>query len=107
MSEDQKQQPWVGTRLAGLLFGVLVVVASIIVHGFILSILWGWFVHPLFSIAPVLKVVPAVGVALTVALMVQVYKTIPTSNHWMFFIQSIIPPAVLLGLGAIIHYLIR
>ncbi len=102
----EQHQPWVGARLAALLFGVLVVVGSIVVHGFILSVLWGWFVHPLFSVAPALGIVPAIGVALTVALMVQVYKTIPMVNYWVFFIQSIIPPAVLLGLGAIIHFLI-
>lgn len=102
MSEGQNNSM---QRIVGLLFGILVVVASIVVHGVILSILWKWFIHPIFSIAPVLAVVPAIGVALTVALLVQVYRTIPESNHFTYFVSSIIPPIVLLGLGAIVHFL--
>ena len=40
----------------------LIVVGSIM-NGWVLSIMWGWFVVPLFGV-PVLKVAPAIGVAL-------------------------------------------
>ena len=40
----------------------LIVVGSIM-NGWVLSVMWGWFVVPLFGV-PVLKVAPAIGVAL-------------------------------------------
>lgn len=48
----------------GIIFGVgLLMIASSIFNGYVLSVLWGWFVVPIFD-APSLGLIPAIGVAL-------------------------------------------
>ena len=48
-----------------LIIGIILVLAlSTMWSGFILSILWGWFIVPIFGL-PTLSVTAAIGVALT------------------------------------------
>lgn len=55
---------------------VLIALASIF-NGYVLSILWGWFMVPTFGL-PVLSVAPAIGVALIVSYLT--YQSIDTQE---------------------------
>lgn len=53
--------------------GILMAFSSIL-NGYALSVLWGWFVVPTFSV-PALGIVPAIGIAMMVS-----YLTYQTHN---------------------------
>ncbi len=50
------------------LFLLLLMPASLMWSGYVLSCLWGWFIVPTFGLPP-LAVAPAIGVALVVSFM--------------------------------------
>jgi len=53
-------------KALGAIFGLVVlVVVSAIFNGYVLSLLWGWFVVPVFSL-PKLPVTSAIGLSLVV-----------------------------------------
>jgi len=53
-------------------FFMLLVVSSIL-KGYVLSILWGWFIVPVFSL-PELTVVSAIGIAIVVSYLTHQYN---------------------------------
>lgn len=59
MKNDNENKP--SCLLLFLLFMIAVVVGTI-VNGWVLSILWGWFVVPLFNLAP-LTIPYAIGIS--------------------------------------------
>lgn len=52
----------------GVVGVIVLIVASSILNGYVLSVLWGWFVVPTFG-APSLSIAPAIGIALVVGYM--------------------------------------
>lgn len=55
-------------------FGVVALIPfSVMWRGFVLSVLWGWFMVPTFSL-PALKVAPAIGLALVVSYLTHQYS---------------------------------
>lgn len=55
-------------------FGLIVlaavaIVVSAVMNGYVISVLWGWFVVPLFSVPP-LSVATAIGLSLAVGMLV-------------------------------------
>lgn len=51
------------TRLGLLTIVIVSVIVSVLMNGWVLSILWGWFISPLFGLPP-LSVASAIGLAL-------------------------------------------
>lgn len=51
--------------LGWLIVVIAMTFLAAIFHGYVLSMLWGWFIVPVFN-APVLGVAPAIGVALLI-----------------------------------------
>lgn len=58
--------------VVALVFGLSLVVggAISIIRGWVLSVLWGWFIVPTFNM-PVLEVVPAIGIMVTLTFLFQ------------------------------------
>ncbi len=52
----------------GGVVGVGLMILNLIFNGYVLSVLWGWFIVPTFGV-PALGIAPALGVALVVAYM--------------------------------------
>ncbi|MBI2054350.1 MAG: hypothetical protein HYT36_03385 [Candidatus Staskawiczbacteria bacterium] len=51
--------------LVGVVFLLAIfLVAGLLLNGYTLSLLWEWFVVPVFTGAPKLSVIPAIGIAL-------------------------------------------
>lgn len=50
------------------LFGVLAVIASMLLNGYAFSVLWGWFIVPVFGV-PALSVMQAVGIATLISML--------------------------------------
>lgn len=53
----------------------VIIAANAVIHGWALSVLWSWFIVPIFSL-PLLTIPQSIGVACVVAL----FKSIPSSN---------------------------
>lgn len=87
-----------------LSFGVSVLVAAAgaVWSGFVLTLLWGWFVVPTFGL-PTLHVVPAIGLTITVAHLTppSTFKLEgdPLSDLYLLALR----PAVGLAMGWAVH----
>ena len=52
---------------------IILAILSMILNGWVLSILWSWFVAPLFGL-PLLSIPVAVGIAITVKMLTHEYS---------------------------------
>ena len=85
---------------------VMVLTALVyILKGWVLSILWGWFVVPTFHLPP-LNVVTAIGVSMVFSYAInglQTAKINEEENTWKKIATMLLAPFVVLGTGWIIH----
>lgn len=68
----------VGYSVVGIGLAVLfslVIVLGYIVSGLVLSILWGWFVVPIFPLVPEISIAEAIGITLIVHLFMRSLAT--------------------------------
>lgn len=94
-----------------ILFGILGVVATaviVIYKGFILSVLWGWFIVPVFGL-PALPVVAAIGINLVISFLTyQPIESKSENGDAMSAIgkainAGILYPTIILFMGWIVH----
>ncbi len=78
-----------------------------IVNGYVFSILWGWFVVPVFHV-PELGVATAIGLSMVVTYLTAHYDgdkaKDPEAKSWAPLAYTVMRPLVALGLGAIVHH---
>jgi len=99
--------------LVWLVYTLIVIVGGSIVGGWALSVMWGWFVVPLFN-------VPAFGIAQAVGLMCVIGMIVPRPNVnsdgkkydtieviVMSFVAAFVPPLVSVGIGWIVYQFVR
>lgn len=92
--------------LGGIVGFMLLIVVNSIFNGYVLSVLWGWFVVPTFN-APALGIVPAIGIALVVGYLIQ--QTNDTKNEPLgeqiaeATMTTILKPSFALLFGWVIH----
>lgn len=96
------------TLLALLAIPVVPVVGSI-ASGFALSVLWGWFVVPLFGV-PNLTIAQAIGLSMVVGFLTYQYhdnhkkEEMSLAGKIIYLVLlAIIQPAVTLVIGYIVH----
>jgi len=51
------------------LFALVVDFVTVVLHGFALKVLWGWFMVPIFDL-PNLTIPAAIGISLTISLLI-------------------------------------
>lgn len=105
--------------LAGLIliiFGIfafvpalfLILAISSILNGWVLSILWGWFISPVFGI-PVITVGQAIGLAMVVSYLTYQHvdsntrKNDKTEFYVNIMVAVLLRPLITLGIGYIVH----
>ena len=99
--------------LGWLAYTLVVIVGGSIVGGWALSVMWGWFVVPLFN-------VPAFGIAQAVGLMCVIGMIVPHPSvnsdgkkHdtidviVMTFVEAFVRPLLSIGIGWIVYQFIR
>ena len=93
------------------LFGVLAVIASMLLNGYAFSVLRGWFIVPVFGV-PALSVMQAVGIATLISMLSYKYdssddvrsKYKKTEERVMeTAFATILPPLFFIALGYLIH----
>ena len=63
--------------------GIVLLVFSVIVRGYTISILWSWFIVPVFN-APGLGIMQAVGVSLVVGVFTTSLRDLDGNDHSYF-----------------------
>lgn len=66
------------TCLGLLVFGAVAIVTATVMNGWALSVLWGWFVAPLFGL-PEISIPAAIGFALVVSMLT--HQEMPSDNE--------------------------
>ena len=88
--------------VVGVFFGVLAL--SVIVNGYVLSILWAWFVVPLGL--PVISVAHSIGLAVIICWLTYQYQTKKEEDDIKalteFALLFIVKPFAVLGVGYIV-----
>jgi len=87
--------------------GLLATIAGIVWMGFVLTVLWGWFVVPLFRL-PELTIPAALGLSLVVGYMTKDGQQMKTGEDFggavfKALIALALKPAVALGVGWVIR----
>ncbi len=87
----------------GIVFGIILIPVMVIFQGWVLTILWGWFIVPTFR-APELSIPVAIGLTLIVG-MFKSYNTKQESTEEKLTsgIATILIPLFLLFIGWIVH----
>jgi len=93
----------------GCIGGTIIYVIAVILNGWVLSILWGWFIVPTFN-APTLGIAPAIGVAMVIGFLTnkgsrQTYAMDKREFWEKIFVElfvSLLLPFTTLGIGWIV-----
>jgi len=80
---------------------VAAIIALSILRGWVLSILWGWFIVPIFK-APPIGVAQAIAIAITVSLLAHQYVPSKEKNTWGPLIFGCLLPLMALLIGWIL-----
>ena len=84
----------------------LVVALSVLLDGWALSLLWGWFIVPTFN-APELTLAPAIGLALVVRYLTTHFEQPedddPVENLIRAIVHAAVKPMMALAIGWIVH----
>ncbi|MBA7601153.1 hypothetical protein ES703_08220 [subsurface metagenome] len=77
---------------------------AIILHGWVLSLLWRWFFVPTFGL-PVLRLVEAIGIALVVRFLIYVHPEHALTDEKLveYTIAAYTFPLIMLGFGWIVR----
>lgn len=103
-SDNDRILASIGKFVLYTLLFLSIIIPYTIVRGFVVSILWGWFITP-FGL-PAISLPLAIGLSLTIG-----YITSKTAdNHkddretdWTKFTANLIGPLVVLTLGYVVH----
>lgn len=76
--------------------------ASAIVNGWVLGILWGWFIIPVFAL-PALNIPQAIGLGIVVSWLTYHYEKSDDNTDWVHAVTTVIMrPIIVLLLGYIV-----
>lgn len=80
---------------------VAIILVVTLLRGWALSILWGWFVVPIFGLPP-LSVVQAIAIALMASMLTHQYVPPKEKDTWGPWAQAFLGPLLALGMGWIV-----
>lgn len=86
----------------------LIAIPALIWNGYVLKVLWSWFVVPAFSVRP-LSLVTATGLVLIVHFLAYQPETAKTESKpaWMLLAMGFLGPAITLFVAWIIHHFLH
>lgn len=94
--------------ITGCLIQLATLSVSVLWNGYVLSILWGWFIVPTFEARP-LAVLPAIGMAFVVRYLTHQYDSYTDESKSLnerasiAIVVALLDPAVALLVGWILH----
>ena len=89
--------------LGTLMVLIVGVMASVVIDGYVLSLLWAWLVVPTFRI-PALSIAQAIGIMLVVGFIVEEHAVAGDGENPLERIigRTIVRPAIVLAVGWIV-----
>lgn len=104
----------IGVVVSVLIYSCIIIpifTLSSILNGYVLSVLWGWFMVPIFHL-PSLSLAQAIGVSIVVGMLTR--KTAANGNKdedmkklfKELVIESLLYPVLVLAIGAVVHQFI-
>lgn len=87
-----------------MVFGIVaLIICSVLLRGFVLSILWGWFISPVFNL-PNLSILQAIGISMVIAMFTITYTVAKEDDKdkWKPAVMSIMYPLLSLAIGWIL-----
>jgi len=89
------------------LFQIFYTVALIILKGFVLSQLWGWFITPIFGL-PLISFTIGIGIVtmVSVLLYLPIWDFKDCNSEFKYNLTIGVKPVVLYFLGWIVHFFI-
>jgi hypothetical protein len=95
-----------GLTVAGLAFGVPLLIVYLAIRAYVLTRFWAWFVVPAFGLRP-LTFAAAFGLLLVFGIIRSSGSDAKSENPiWHLFAQTFAGPAVFLAIGWALHQLI-
>lgn len=92
--------------LGMFLASILMMVIGTLMNGWALSILWKWFVIPIFGL-PALSIIQAIGISMTVGLLISRSSADNSKKEWTEIVGGYIAyPVLAVGIGWIISGLL-
>ena len=82
---------------------LIAMAAAIILEGFVIYILWGWFAVPIFELRS-LTIVQAIALSLMVGLLTNQYYATPDGKTWERFGFMFFHPLAVLAVGWIVKF---
>jgi putative Mn2+ efflux pump MntP len=108
-STAAKERPMIALAAFGGIVGVFALLAlSSIWKGYVLTVLWSWFVVPTFG-APLLTIAPAIGLAMVVGFLTHQSDATKTpegdsSERFMRAVaHALVMPLLVLGIGWVVR----
>lgn len=88
--------------MIAFLLGTTLFIVGAILEGWVLTVMWGWFIVPAFGIAA-LRIPHAIGLALVVGMLThRVRKPENTPETPFFLAMSLITPLIFLAIGSVV-----
>lgn len=101
------------SKIVGTIAYVAIICAGIAVNGFVFTVLWGWFIVPVFAV-PVVTVTQAIGVSVFVAFVRNKRFSEPDDKRafspewWAFVIsESLFRPVWVLIISVVVYFFVR
>jgi hypothetical protein len=88
-------------RLFGIILGFCLLPLSMIYYGFVLSIMWAWFVCPSLG-APKLSIPAAIGISLVVGMLTSHPENEKSAGRQV--VESALFTTVVLFMGWLVHF---
>ena len=108
-SYERSQYRSSGDVEAAVVVGILVAIAfpaiillAYLLNGWVLHILWGWFIVPTFPAAPSINIPKAMGIALIVGFLTSHYQDTSEHSNGVLF-HTFITPILALAIGWVIQ----
>lgn len=87
------------TKVMSIILLIAVAPFTMVVSGYVLSILWGWFVAPLFGV-PELGVINAIGLAIIIAYMTRGESSVEKNEDIIIkIVNAFLKPSFALLIG--------
>jgi len=88
--------------VASVVLGVVaMILVATLLRGWALSVLWGWFVVPIFGV-PALGIAQAIAVAMVVSMLTHQYVPSKEKDTWGPWAQIFLAPLFAVGIGWIV-----
>lgn len=106
MSNKEESSQKMADKFFAFIGKAILIIGTLIfdsfIKGWVLTVMWKWFVIPVFDLPPI-KLVYSIGIAMIMGFLTKTVNTAKTESDNKLVALSLLRPFIVLGLGYIIH----